>query len=123
MIPEPPASPGGPLIISEVLRHSMTLAWQPPHTDGGATITGYIIERRDATEYGSWSRMDRVKAHIFYFTVTNLTVGHRYYYRVIAENSVGRSVPLETRTAIEAKSPYGELDISYNVFVKFLSYL
>ena len=89
----------------------MTLAWQPPHTDGGATITGYIIEKKDVSDFGSWTRLDRVMAHIFSFTVTNLQAAHMYYYRVIAENSIGRSVPLETRTAIEAKSPYSKLKV------------
>jgi len=103
---EPPASPGGPLIISEVLRHSMTLAWQPPHTDGGATISGYIIEKKDTSSFSGWLRVDRVKAHIFSYTVTNLVPSHKYYFRIIAENSVGRSPPLETRSPTEARSPF-----------------
>lgn len=45
---EAPAIPGGPLIVSQVLKHSMTITWQPPHSDGGSTIKGYIIEIKDA---------------------------------------------------------------------------
>ena len=61
MITEPPSIPGGPLIITECMKNSMTLAWQPPVSDGGAAITGYIIERRDVGGVAGWTRVDRVK--------------------------------------------------------------
>ncbi len=103
---EPPSTPGGPLVLSEVMKHSMTLTWQPPASDGGATITGYIIEKRDQSSMTGWSRVERVKPHIYCYTASNLTPGHFYYFRVIAENARGRSNPLETRMPNEAKSPY-----------------
>jgi hypothetical protein len=104
---EAPAMPGGPLMVSDVLRNSMSITWQPPHSDGGAPITGYIIERT-AAEEGAWTRVDRVRPHIYTYTLTNLVPHHRYRFRVIAENSVGRSRALESRHGVEAKSPYGE---------------
>ncbi len=58
---EAPSQPGGPLIITEVMKNSMTLAWQPPVSDGGAAITGYIIERRDVAGVAGWTRVERVK--------------------------------------------------------------
>ena len=88
----------------------MTLAWQPPFSDGDSPVTGYIVERQDTTLglSSSWTRVDRVRAHIYALAITHLAEGHRYLFRVIAENAYGRSAPLESRTAIEAKSPYGE---------------
>jgi titin len=84
----------------------MTIAWQPPHSDGGAHITGYIVEKRDTQALTGWMRVDRVRSHIYSYTITHLQEGHRYMFRVIAENSVGRSNALETRSPAEAKSPY-----------------
>ena len=109
---EAPACPGGPLMISEVLKHSMTLSWQPPHSDGGASITGYIIEKRDHMS-STWSRVERVKSHIYSYTVTNLVPHYKYLFRIIAENSVGRSRPLEARTPVEAKSPYSRISLLF----------
>jgi titin len=107
---EPPSSPGGPLVVTDVHKHSMTLTWQPPASDGGAPITGYIVEIRDTSVQGSWTRVDRVRPHVFHFTVSHLIQGHNYVFRVIAENAMGRSYPLEARVPTEAKSPYSVPD-------------
>ena len=48
---EAPGIPGGPLIVSQVLKHSMTISWQPPHSDGGSPIKSYIIEKREAPSF------------------------------------------------------------------------
>ena len=39
---------------------------------------------------------------------TKLTEGHKYHFRVVAENSVGVSEPCETDDPITAKLPFGE---------------
>jgi titin len=105
-----PSAPRGPLAVSDILRNSMTLSWQPPLTDGNSPVTAYIIERQDITSpvdrLGGWTRVDRVKSHIYTYSVAHLVDGHRYMYRVIAENEHGRGPALETRNAIEAKSPF-----------------
>ena len=100
--------PGGPLIVSDVMKNSCTLTWQPPVSDGGATITGYIIEMRDVLGLSVWSRVDRVSAHTYTYTVTHLLEGDKYLFKVIAENAHGRSPALETRTSVETRSPYSE---------------
>ena len=88
----------------------MTLSWQPPISDGGSAILGYIIEQQDVNTYThSWSRVDRVRAHTYTHTVTNLSEGHAYMFRIIAENALGRSKALETRESVIAKSPFGML--------------
>ena len=110
-----PSAPSGPLVITEVLKNSMTLSWQPPYTDGGSPITSYIIEKQDTDSLLGWSRVDRVKAHIYSYTVTHLLEGHRYNFRVIAESSFGRSIPLQSRASIEAKSPFGKNASNINV--------
>ena len=105
---EAPSMPGGPLVVTSIMKHSMTIAWQPPVSDGGSVVTSYIIEKRDSQAFSAWSRVDRVKAHRYTYTVTNLKAGGHYMFRVIAENARGRSKPLETHAPAEARSPYGK---------------
>ena len=38
---------------------------------------------------------------------TKLTEGHKYHFRVVAENSIGVSNPCETDEPITAKLPFG----------------
>merc|ERR1719431_747625 len=89
----------------------MTLTWQPPHSDGGSPLTSYIIEKRDSEAFSTWSRVDRVRCHCYEYTVTNLRAGLFYSFRVIAENTRGRSKPLETHTPVEARSPFTVPDV------------
>jgi titin len=108
-----PSAPRGPLIISDVMRNSMTVAWQPPITDGGSPVVAYIIERQDVTAgtatQSGWTRVDKVRGHVSTYTVAHLVEGHRYVFRVIAENDFGRGPALETRHAVEARSPFGKI--------------
>jgi titin len=103
---QPPHTPGGPLVVTDIQKNSLTLVWQPPPYDGGAPVSDYIIEMRDTTVSTGWSRVDRVRAHIHSYTITHLYEDRRYYFRVIAENSSGRSHPLETRRAVTTHSPF-----------------
>ena len=109
----PPHTPGGPLVVTDVQRNALTIAWQPPPYDGGAPVSDYIIEMRDTTVSTGWSRVDRVRAHIHSYTITHLFEGRFYYFRVIAENSSGRSHPLETRKAVTTKSPFSEFGFDH----------
>jgi len=108
-VSEAPPEPRGPLVVSDIQKNSMTLTWQPPYvSETDSAITGYIVEKQD-TSLGltsNWTRVDRVRSHIFSVNVTHLMEGHRYLFRVITENLLGRSEPLESRLPIEAKSPY-----------------
>ena len=110
-----PGPPRGPLAVGDVLRNSMTLTWQPPLTDGESPITAYIVERQDVTSpverLTGWTRVERLRPHIYSYTVPHLAEGHRYLYRVIAENEHGRGLPLETRNPVEAKSPFCKFHI------------
>ena len=48
-----PGPPIGPLDISEITQHTVTLAWKPPEYDGGCKITHYFIERKETT-HNQW---------------------------------------------------------------------
>ena len=101
----------------------MTLTWQPPLTDGESPITAYIVERQDMTSavdrLTGWTRVDRLRPHIYSYTVPHLAEGHRYLYRIIAENDHGRGPPLETRNPVEAKSPFCKFVFAVTIFTLF----
>ena len=80
------------------------LDWDAPASDGGEAITGYLIER-STNDGGSWSThtadtgTDATTA-----TLTGLTLGTRYLFRVSAINSVG--------TGASAVSEWGSTPIA-----------
>ena len=43
-VPDGPAS----VTASSISDDSITVEWSPPSNDGGATITGYVIEKKEA---------------------------------------------------------------------------
>ena len=99
--------PSGPLNVHSVHRHSMIITWRVPSYDGGSPVTGYLIEKRD-TQIPGWILVDHIKPNIYEYNVTGLMEGHRYLFRICAENRLGRGSYLETSEAVQAKSPYGE---------------
>ena len=91
--------------VTKVTENSATLTWEKPDTDGGAAITGYVIEKRDPyrQEYkqvGTTSGTD--------FRVGRLVEGNEYVFQVSAENSVGIGDAAELSQSILTKSPYSE---------------
>ncbi|KAK3083483.1 hypothetical protein FSP39_023775 [Pinctada imbricata] len=100
---EVPSRPEGPLTTSDVTKDSVTLSWQPPHDDGGTPLTSYIIDKHDL-QYGGWRHAGKVPPTETSFTITGLTKGHDYNFRVYAENKIGVSEPIELKESIIAKS-------------------
>uniref|UniRef100_H2YFD1 Titin n=1 Tax=Ciona savignyi TaxID=51511 RepID=H2YFD1_CIOSA len=86
---DPPAAPEKPVVV-DVTRKSMTVKWAEPY-DGGSTIIGYCLERKDTTA-SRWSRASRemIRA-VEYVVTTGLTDGLTYQFRVAAENEAGQS--------------------------------
>jgi titin len=56
-VPLPPSS----LRVTSIQRDAVTLSWEEPDDDGGVPITGYVIERSDATR-GGWATIGTVDA-------------------------------------------------------------
>lgn len=82
-----PSAPGTPS-FSDVTGTSMKVSWSAPSSNGGATITNYRLQYSTTSDFSS-------DVHTFNTgtsrtkTVTGLTPGVRYYWRVRAENSAG----------------------------------
>jgi len=37
------------LAVKDITPSSVTLRWSAPHDDGGADVTGYVVEKREAS--------------------------------------------------------------------------
>uniref|UniRef100_A0A8W8LP68 Fibronectin type-III domain-containing protein n=1 Tax=Magallana gigas TaxID=29159 RepID=A0A8W8LP68_MAGGI len=58
-----PSPPVGPVILSDIQKTSLVLAWKPSKSDGRSPLTAYYIEMRDPNN-GSWSAVTKVTPDI-----------------------------------------------------------
>ncbi|KAL1383363.1 hypothetical protein pipiens_013162 [Culex pipiens pipiens] len=86
-----PGAPTKPDIIDSNY-DQITISWKPPISDGGSRITGYNIERRDATT-GRWILANKYPVQNIEFTDTGVTKNKQYDYRVSAVNAAGQGSP------------------------------
>ena len=91
----------------------MTLSWQPPSKDGGAPLTGYVIEKRDARRT-QWVKAGSVDKDTTSFTASKLLEDNEYVFRVVAVNAEGESEPLESKDVAKPKQPLGKNFIGQN---------
>ncbi|KRF85408.1 twitchin isoform X27 [Drosophila virilis] len=86
--PDPPEPPKP----DRITKDSVTLSWRPPRNDGKSKIKGYYIEMRPKNSK-DWKPVNDIPIHSTVFRVPDLKEGEEYWFRVIAENDVGRSDP------------------------------
>lgn len=84
---DPCDPPGKPEAIV-VTREHITLQWEKPRYDGGSTITGYVVEKKELPD-GRWMKANFTNVIENQFTVTGLTGGQNYEFRVTAKNGAG----------------------------------
>ena len=99
----------GPLEAIDTTKSSVTLQWNPPKDDGGSELSGYIIEKcKEGTD--AWEKCPGIfiqpKA-----TIKHLEEGAKFKFRVRAENIHGEGDPLETKSHITVKPPYGKITL------------
>lgn len=102
-----PSPPNGPLKVDNVHSKGATIKWNPPTDDGGQPIENYIIEKMDEAT-GRWLPAGETDGPETSLAVTDLTPGHKYKFRVRAQNKQGKSDPLTALHPIEAKNPFDE---------------
>lgn len=85
----------------------MTVVWAPPENDGGKSITGYILERKEKRAV-RWVPCTKSPISERRLKVTNLIPNHEYQFRVKAENEVGLGEPSKPCRPVAAKDPIGE---------------
>ena len=82
--------PGAPAGLTATVngQTQIDLSWIAPPDDGGATISGYLIEV--STDSSTWSDLDSdTRSTTTTYSHTGLTAGSTRHYRVSAINSVG----------------------------------
>ncbi len=106
LFPDKPSAPRN-LHMTEQYKDYITVAWDTPLEDGGAAVTGYVVERRDANR-STWSRIGEVGKDTLSYKAKKLLEGNEYYFRVAAENAVGTGSFITTDDALKAKLPFGK---------------
>lgn len=115
-----PGVPVGPMKIDEVDATSVTCSWEPPQKDGGANVSGYVVEQRDAHRPGWLPVSESVTRPMFKFT--RLVEGTEYVFRVAATNRFGIGGYLQSEV-VECKSVKSMFFSTSDVFYLYLSYL
>ncbi|XP_077374073.1 titin-like [Festucalex cinctus] len=98
-----PGSPDGPLRVKAVSAEKCHLHWNPPLHDGGASVSHYIVEKRETSRV-TWTGVDPHVESVSY-KVTKLTPGREYIFRVCAVNKFGVGEFLESEPFI-AQNPF-----------------
>lgn len=92
--------------IFDVSHDGMTLTWKPPEDDGGSSVAGYIIERKE-TRSDRWVHINKNPVTMTRYRSTGLIEGLEYDYRVTAINSRGTGKPSLSSKPVIAMDPIG----------------
>ena len=109
-----PSPPVGPVEFSDIQKTSVVITWKPSENDGGSPITGYYIEMREAPK-SSWQRVTTVSPDITSYCVQNVKEKKDYFFKIYAENKVGRSDALVS-DGVTIKSMFGKNVINHFKF-------
>ena len=101
-----PSVPSAPLSLSASsgLSSSSLLSWTSPLSNGGSAITDYLIEYKLTSEPTTWTTFNDGVSTSTTTTITGLTNGQAYNFRVSAINSIGTSVASSTATGTPSLS-------------------
>ena len=109
VILDQPDKPGAPQVV-DWDSGNVDLSWNPPRRDGGAPITGYIIEKKPKNS-PIWEEAARVEGKDTRATVPGLKDGEEYEFRVTAVNKAGPSEPSEPCAPFLARPKYCKFQI------------
>ena len=101
---ETPPSPSRPSVAAD--GGQVTLTWSS-RGDGGSRITRWQYAWKTDGDYGPWTNIPGSGANTASFTVTGLTNGRTYRFRVRAVNAVGPGSPsAESAPAMPGDAPF-----------------
>ncbi len=85
------SAPGAPKSLdkSNKASNSITLKWEAPSSDGGSSITDYLVEYRESGS-SRWITLDDQVGTATSAKVTGLSKGTKYEFRVAAVNGAGQ---------------------------------
>ncbi|MFC3504444.1 fibronectin type III domain-containing protein [Micromonospora krabiensis] len=85
-----PSAPGTPA-ASGITGSSMTISWGAPGDNGGASISGYELQRADDPSFATGLVTTSLPSGSTSLQVTGLKHTWRYHYRVRATNTAGKT--------------------------------
>ena len=97
---DPPGRPGMPL-ITDFWKTGCDLSWTAPKSDGGAPITGYLVEVREGGWH--WEKKTIVQGNLLRCKIECMQEGSSAEFRVAACNKVGFGEPSEASPQITFK--------------------
>jgi len=116
----PPPQLPGKLEVSEVTNREVTLNWRQPLDEGGAPVTGYVVQRRD-TKRDIWMDVADVSdVRTTSITVSQVIEGESYHFRCLAVNKEGRGAPIESQM-VTVENPYSAPSAPRNLRVTSVS--
>uniref|UniRef100_A0A3P9HGK5 Titin n=1 Tax=Oryzias latipes TaxID=8090 RepID=A0A3P9HGK5_ORYLA len=98
-----PGPPGTPF-VSSYTKDYMVVEWHKPPSDGGSSILGYHLERKEKNSI-LWTKVNKIECKATMFKVTKLLKGNEYIFRVMAVNKYGEGEPLESAPVV-MKNPF-----------------
>ena len=100
--------PGKPLnlTVSDIKDTTLLLHWLAPESDGGAEITGYIIEQRLENTV-QWIKAVELKTPSLEAKIAKLKENSQYEFRVAAQNKVGTGPYSDPSTPVLVKETIG----------------
>lgn len=100
----PGSLPGAPTSLAGIYRDgSVALTWSAPSSNGGSPIRDYTIEY-SSNSGSTWDTFSRVSSTATSETVTGLTNGTSYIFRVSAVNDPGTGTPSTSSSAVTPKT-------------------
>lgn len=98
--------------VSSITKSTMVVEWDKPVVDGGSTVTGYYLERRDKKSL-RWIRIYKDPVTVTKQTIYHLIEGNEYQYRVCAINKAGEGPFSEASDCYKAADPVGKYFFSF----------
>ena len=90
--------PPGCVNVKDYTKESVVITWDPPSIDGGAHVSNYIVEKREANMKSYKTVTTECRKTLF--RISGLEEGIHYFFRVLPENIYGIGEPCETSEAV-----------------------
>lgn len=96
-LPDTPGPPGC-VNVKDYTKESVVITWDVPRIDGGAHVSNYIVEKREANMKSYKTVTTECRKTLF--RISGLDEGVHYFFRVLPENIYGIGEPCETSEAV-----------------------
>lgn len=84
--------------MKDYTKESVVITWDVPSLDGGAHVSNYIVEKREASMKSYKTVTTECRKTLY--RITELEEGVHYFFRVLPENIYGVGEPCETAEAV-----------------------